>query len=374
MFTSINSAKRTDEKFRQNAYNQHQKATTPLLKVPSLNLIEDIIVGDRLHIIDLGIMKRLLLGWRDGTLGYETKLSSQQTDKLSQMLGGIQLPSEIHRKLRGMDHLSFWKASEFSSFLHYASIVLLKEFLPTDNYHHFLLFFCSITMLSSNNYKSNWHVARKMLEKFVIEYMELYEEQFLTSNVHNLQHIVDEVERFGPLSTFAAYPFENALQRIKHLLRSGWKSLEQAVNRLSEIDSKEYYTTQKSKTRQRNYPCVRTCGGKKVIDVNEDCFLNNSDRNGWFLTHKNQIVRFDHVSESPQLQINGKVLVSKQDFFTYPFASSFLNIYLGYKKSLAGVNTKFSCSDIKCKLVAVDYRDNYVFIPLIHTLIKSNEL
>ncbi|XP_065095780.1 uncharacterized protein LOC135717569 [Ochlerotatus camptorhynchus] len=96
VFTSINSAKRTDEKFRQNAYNHHQKATTPLIKVPSLNLIEDIIVGDRLHLIDLGVMKRLLLGWRDGTLGYETKLSSQQTEQISQMLGGIQLPSEIH--------------------------------------------------------------------------------------------------------------------------------------------------------------------------------------------------------------------------------------------------------------------------------------
>lgn len=374
VFTSINNAKRTDQKFRQNAYSHHQKTATPLLNVPGLNLIEDIIVGDRLHLIDLGVMKRLLLGWRDGTLGYETKLSSQQTEKLSQILYGIQLPSEIHRKLRGMDHLSYWKASEFSSFLHYASIVALKDFLPTDNYNHFLLLFCSITMLSSNNYKSNWHVARKMLEKFVIDYMELYGEQYLTSNVHNVQHIVDEVERFGPLSTTSAYPFENALQRIKHLLRSGWKSLEQAINRLSEINAREYYTIQKSKKYQSNYPCVRTCGSKKVINVTENCFLSDADRNAWFLTHTNQIVRYDHVSESPQMLIFGKVLTSKMDFFMYPVKSSFLNIYLGNKKGLSGVNSQFSCSDIKCKLVSVDFKDNRVFIPLIHTYTKSNHL
>lgn len=341
-----------------------------MLEVPNLDLIEDIIVGDRLHLIDLGVMKRLLLGWRDGTLGYETKLSTQQTVEISQMLNGIHLPSEIHRKLRGLDHLSFWKGSEFSSFLHYASIVVLKEFLPTDNYQHFLLLFCSVTMLSTNHYKSNWHVARKMLDKFVLQYMELYGEQFLTSNVHNLQHIVDEVERFGPLSTISAYPFENALQRIKHLLRSGWKSLEQAVNRLSEINSEEYYTTQKARTRLPNYPCVKTCGSKKVIHVKEDFFLSDSDKNAWFLTNENHIVRFDQVSESPDLKINGKVLTSKTDFFTYPIVSSFLYIYLGSKRNLCSVNSTFSCCDIKCKLVAIEYRDNYVFIPLIHTLTK----
>lgn len=358
--------------FRKNAYNHHQKTTTPLLKIPNINLIEDVIVGDRLHLIDLGIMKRLLLGWRDGTLGYATKLSSQQTGKISQMLSHILLPTEIHRKLRGLDFLSFWKGSEFSSFLHYASIVVLKEFLPDDNYKHFLLLFCAITMLSSENYKSNWHVARKMLEKFVEEYMELYGEQFLTSNVHNLQHIVDEVERFGPLSTFAAYPFENALQRIKHLLRSGWKSLEQAINRMSEINSKDYYTTARSKSRDQKYPSVKICGDKKVIDVNESCFLSSSDRNCWFLTHRNEIVRFEHVLETPELLINGKIMTSKTDFFTYPIASSFLNIYLSKKCSLARFDSQFSCSDIKCKLVAIEFGDHQVFIPLVHTFIKSN--
>ncbi|XP_053685668.1 uncharacterized protein LOC128735198 [Sabethes cyaneus] len=374
VFTSINSAKRTDQNFRQNAYGLHQKSSTPLLKIPSLDMIEDIIVGDRLHLIDLGVMKRLLLGWRDGSLGYKSKLSSQQSNEISQILAGIQLPTEIHRKLRGMDFLSFWKASEFSSFLHYASIVVLKEFLPDDIYRHFLLFFCSITMLCSQNYESNWHVARKMLEKFVTGYMELYGEQFMTSNVHNLLHVVDEVERFGPLSTIAAYPFENALQRIKCLLRSGWKGLEQVINRLSEINSEEYYITQKSKTRPKNYPSVRICGGERVIDVNEDCFLNNSERNAWFLTHKNQIVRFDHVTEAPQLKIIGKIVKEKNDYFTYPFTSSFLNIYCSNNSNLSGAYSKFSCSDIKCKLVAIERRSNHVFIPLVHTLIKQNNL
>ncbi|XP_055590709.1 uncharacterized protein LOC129742793, partial [Uranotaenia lowii] len=359
----------TDEKFRKKLYINHQKVMTPLLKIPKLDMIEDIVVGDRLHLIDLGVMKRLLLGWRDGILGYETKLSAFQIAKMSDMLIAVKLPSEIHRKLRGMDHLAFWKASEFSSFLHYASIVVLKDFLPVDNYNHFLLLFCSITMLSSNHYKSNWTVARKMLQTFVSQYMELYGEQFLTSNVHNLIHIVDEVERFGPLSTISAYPFENALQRIKHLLRSGWKTLEQVINRLSEINSSEYYTRKPSKTLNQNFPNIRTCGKAKVLDINETFSLSNTDKNAWFLTNDNQIVRFENVVESNKLIINGRQLALQEDFFIYPFASSFLYIYVGHLRSLSKEYSKLSVDDIKCKLVSIEHKDKRVFVPLVHTII-----
>ncbi|XP_058451148.1 uncharacterized protein LOC131430301 [Malaya genurostris] len=243
IFTSLNCSERTDREFRMHLYDRHHKTVTPLIDVPNMDVIQDVIVGDRLHLIDLGVMKRLLNGWRDGSLGFETKLSSQQITDISTMLCNIQLPSEVHRKFRGLDFVSFWKGTEFSAFLHYASIVVLKKYLPASAYHHFLLFFCSITLLSSNAYRANWHVARAMLKAFISEFMTLYGKQYITSNLHNLQHIVDEVEVFGPLNTISAYPFENSLQRMKHLIRSGWRSLEQVINRLSEVDSHEYYRT-----------------------------------------------------------------------------------------------------------------------------------
>ncbi|EFN61780.1 hypothetical protein EAG_08143, partial [Camponotus floridanus] len=47
---------------------------------------------------------------------------------------------------------------------------------------------------------------------------------FISSNVHNLCYLVDEVKSFD-LSTFNTYPFENCLQKIKKLLRTGNKPL-----------------------------------------------------------------------------------------------------------------------------------------------------
>ena len=102
-----------------------------------------------------------------GQLGSDTKLSSLQITEFSNILLSIQLPSETHRKIRGLDCLKHWKGSEFNNFLHYAGVVVLKKFLSSDAYVHFLHLFCSITMLSSDVYKQNWHVAGKMLETFI---------------------------------------------------------------------------------------------------------------------------------------------------------------------------------------------------------------
>lgn len=77
-------------------------------------------------------------------------------------------------------------------------------------------------------------VAREMLLQFIETYAELYGKHHITSNVHNLSHAVDEVERFGELETFSAYPFESALGKVKRLLRKGSRPLEQVAKRLIE--------------------------------------------------------------------------------------------------------------------------------------------
>ncbi|KFB47168.1 AGAP002950-PA-like protein [Anopheles sinensis] len=70
-----------------------------------------------------------------------------------------------------------------------------------------------------------------MLDKFVDDFATVYGKRYMSSNVHNLQHVFEEVLRFGPLPTISSYPFENELQHLKRLLRTGWKNLEQAINR-----------------------------------------------------------------------------------------------------------------------------------------------
>uniref|UniRef100_A0A182PX67 Transposase domain-containing protein n=1 Tax=Anopheles epiroticus TaxID=199890 RepID=A0A182PX67_9DIPT len=188
VFKSINAQIRTDKGFRDGEYPEHVKLASPLLDLPSFNIITDVITSDALHLFYLGVMKRLLLGWRDGKLGKFCKWSADVCNAVSSRLEGIALPSEIHRRFRRLDELNNWKGTEFASFLHYAGIVVLKKVLPIEAYDHFLMLFCAVTILSSVEYKPNWPVAGKMLETFILQYGEIYGEQYLTSNIHNLQH------------------------------------------------------------------------------------------------------------------------------------------------------------------------------------------
>lgn len=234
MFPSINFPKRNDADFRSKKYGQHHKYDSPLLELP-IDMIEDVPVGDSLHLIDLGITKRLLAGWRDGNFGkYLTKWSSGDITKVSDFLIVCKMPSEIHRSVRSLEVLAHWKGSEFRTFLYYLSFVILKYVLCSEAFYLFLCFFCAITVCSNKQHFTYLRLAEEMLKYFVNTYGNIYGKGYVTSNVHNLSHLVDEVKKFGILQNFNAYPFENKLYSIKKMLRQGNKPLSQITKRIME--------------------------------------------------------------------------------------------------------------------------------------------
>ncbi|XP_058056194.1 uncharacterized protein LOC131207591 [Anopheles bellator] len=74
--------------------------------------------------------------------------------------------------------------------------------------------------------------ARNYLRKFVEGYYK--ETNTITSNIHLLTHVVDEVDRFGPLPTISTYSFENCLGQLKRKIKSCRRPLEQIANRVQE--------------------------------------------------------------------------------------------------------------------------------------------
>lgn len=106
--------------------------------------------------------------------------------------------------------------------------------MPFDDYYNFLAFFSAVTIYSSNYYKKYLPLAKSLSEHFVENFSELYPDH-LTSNPHNFIHVGDEVERFAPLPTIPAYPFETTLYEIKFKLRNGRFPLIQIANRYWEI-------------------------------------------------------------------------------------------------------------------------------------------
>lgn len=209
IFPRTECEKRTDEAFRKKLYgSEHHKADSPFLKL-EIDMIEQFPVGDSLHLLHLGITKRLLFGWRDGSFKRsDTKWPARTTLSVSEYLNNCKMPAEMNRAVRGLDCLAHWKGTEYQTFLHYIGIVILKDHLEYHVYEHFLLLFWAVTICSSKRFFCYLPLARQLLLQYIEIFKETYGEQYITSNVHNLCHLVDDVERLGELDSFSAYPFE----------------------------------------------------------------------------------------------------------------------------------------------------------------------
>lgn len=337
-----------------------------------------------------GITKRLLNGFKYGNLqNHNARWSTHQQTEVSAFLESCQLPSEINRRVRGLDDLSHWKGCEYRSFLLYISIVVVKKFFSDPKiFKHFLLYYCAVVICTRNDQSlMNYDVAEKMLIDFLINFKALYGIDHFSSNLHNLRHIVDDVRKFGSLDTISAYPFESKLFYIKRLLRSGNLPLSQVANRITELQESEllYKITKKQsipfelsgkmeKVQTNDASLISFLNAKNTIIYSEVTFpqfkLNVlKDRDRWILLKSFEIVCLKYIINTAEnkLVLYGSVLNKISDYFEYPIRSSQLNIY---SSDCEMRSIKFFMeSDIYCKMVKITYdQEKSVFIPLYHTI------
>lgn len=72
-FDYSHSILRTDSNFRQHLQDEHHKTTSPLEKLP-IDKIKDIPL-DYMHLILLGVVKKIIKIWIKGSANFQTKLS-----------------------------------------------------------------------------------------------------------------------------------------------------------------------------------------------------------------------------------------------------------------------------------------------------------
>lgn len=311
-------------------------------------------------------------------------------------------PAEIQRNIRGLKFLKYWKGTEYSVFLSYLGILILPEILNVEAYEHFMLLSLAITILSSKHYISKYiHIADQLIKDYLEGCIDIYGIDSISSNFHNLCHVVEDTQKLGFLNGISTYPFENHLGHIKSLLRSGNKPLVQVAKRIKELShlnsgsckatDLEIYLKSKIK--------LSVVGGNeqtptlynKIIFGN--CFmLSNDEKNSWFLTNSGEIVSMKHaLTKNYTIYIRGFSINNKKDLFAKPFASSKLNIfrtegvYTDDDTQITFVHSfkeqrEYKLSEIKCKLFSLRHettRDKnhknkhhifYAFFPLIHTL------
>lgn len=187
-----------------------------------------------------------------------------------------------------------------------------------------------------------------MLQRFVREYFTLSGASFVTSNVHKLKHMFDDVNNLGPLDNYSTYPFESALQLIKNLLRTGSNIMPQIVNRLQELSQ----ITIAGNNDQKTYPIIEKKNNKTTLHIRKDFLLRKGQRDEWFLLKNNVIVKFeDAVQSGSNFFVRGTYIGQQRNLFTKPCRSSILYIFDADAKTLSTRQVQVPVEDIRCKLV-----------------------
>lgn len=109
-YPELNSPLRTDDSFGRMVNPGHHKSVSPL---PKLNIgLVSTFPSDYMHLICLGVTRRLLTAWRDRSCAQ--RLPLRYLDQFSSRLLEAQKywPSEFNRQPRSLSEVERWKATE----------------------------------------------------------------------------------------------------------------------------------------------------------------------------------------------------------------------------------------------------------------------
>ena len=224
---------RNDRTFNEKLDAYHHVGTSPLTQL-SCGMVSSFPL-DYMHLICLGVVRRLLHLWSHGLPA--SRLSQTQLLTISGKLVALQpyVPREFSRKPRSIAQCKQWKATELRLFLLYVGPVALKGILPETLYSHFMDLSVAMRILLSPRLCSYYlDFARKLLRYFVSTFAKLYGDNQLVYNVHSVIHLANNAQRYGPLDEVSSFKYESYLGQLKKLVRRPQLPVAQIVRRIQE--------------------------------------------------------------------------------------------------------------------------------------------
>jgi len=303
---------------------------------------------DYMHLVCLGATKRLLTYlWRGPVI---CRLSKAQRDHVQMNITQLKraLPAEFARQPRSMEELDRWKATELRQFMLYTGPLILKDVLPNDQYHHFLCLSVGMSILldeADEKRVSYLGYAHNILEHFVDSSVDFYGPTFPTYNIHSIKHLADDAANFhSSLNNISCFPFENHLQVIKKMVRSGKRPLVQVTKRLAERQWTERPSRQFRST------------NKLTAKMPDNCVFLMDNTVGFIQEKRNDgTIRMDVFRETDCESVFEKPCNSK--LFNIMFVSSDLSMA---KRILTNRESIYK------KAVCLPYKQGYAIFPLLH--------
>lgn len=251
--------------------------------------------------------------------------------------------------------------------------------LSEVEYNHFLLLSVATRICSCNNYKNHLKIASKLFRIYVEQYMEIYGRHSISSNIHNLIHVTEDLEYCGSgnLMEISTYQFENTLRLLGLKLKHSNRPLEQIVcrtieqNQLQQSKIKFYVHEQFQpevfyEKQHENHGSVF----QKITIAYDTMLSSRKDKDSWFMTKSKEIVKFKYaVKKKNRFKLFGMQIAHEQmkPFFTNGITSTKLDIYTSSNEFENDLQS-YDLKSIEAKIMCLTYENQFVFIPLLHTL------
>ncbi|KAG9272098.1 hypothetical protein AMEX_G13048 [Astyanax mexicanus] len=368
IFPETNTPLRTDDNFKEMCDEEHHLGPSPLQNT-SIGMVSGFPL-DYMHLVCLGVMRRLLMLWLRGQLA--CRLSTFNVSRLSQQPIDVKnfVPVEFSRKPRSLQELDRWKATELRQFLLYTGPVVLKNIVDTAVYNNFLLLFVAIFILSNMSLLDDYlEYSKELLILFVQHFGELYGEQYISYNVHNLVHLPEDARTYGTLDNFSAFKYENFMQKLKKLVRKPEFLLSQIVKRLSERPSCRQKRERLQLIRKHMSGPLPTslanAQAEQFKEIKTDTFTLKLDMANSLVCIEGSVARVKNIIVSDnETYVAYSEFANQESFFDYPLASNTfgINTVDCLSKSIKVCKLGF----IEKKVFLLPFDGKFVAIPLLH--------
>ena len=282
-------------------------------------------------------------------------------------------PNDFQRKPEVLTEVSKWKCTQYRFFLLYLVPIILNGIVSTRVSHCFMYLHTAIRILSCKNMcKSNVLLtySRELLQRFVENFQYVFGRQYCTYNVHSLLHLVDDVEKFGPLETFSAFRFENYLRSVSAKIKPSGRELQQLGRRMSEQSCIQIKRISNSVIISNQFPFVDSTNDHvdyyKSLKCEWHLIVNGKD-NYVLLKKKSFVKILAFFKQNDLFYFVGKQFTRSRSAFVSPIDSKTIFRYCEVTELCESKST-FLITDIQSKCIFLDLESKRYLIPLLPRL------
>ncbi|KAJ8365092.1 hypothetical protein SKAU_G00139230 [Synaphobranchus kaupii] len=191
-----------------------------------------------------------------------------------------------------------------------------------------------------------WSTSEDLLKHFVDGSTEFYGDTFPVYNIHSLQHLHEDAASFKcSLNDISAFPFENHMQAIKKMVRSGQNPLAQVSKRIAE---QEYAKPSTRSSLKRCYVSTKSRDGCFIL-ADEIAFVREKRGDGMLVA---DVIRLDDA----------------HDLFEKPCRSKLINIAYVEKEMDVAQRRVLEKKELLRKAVCLPFSEGFAIFPLLHNM------